>query len=161
MCTSQVLGQVASLKGAWVSSTYDSTSDALPVVWLLTSYMVLRGASQGPHEHAQYRGLYDPAASCPAWAKDWDCQLDAEINHQEIAAAYNKVFRPHECALRPWSAQEFARCTADRRIIMIGDSLMRQQWLSLACLLSEVTVSSLAHPARCACCTCACQRAAA
>lgn len=123
--------------------------------------MVLRGASQGPHEHAQYRGLYDPAASCPAWAKDWDCQLDAEINHQEIAAAYNKVFRPHECALRPWSAQEFARCTADRRIIMIGDSLMRQQWLSLACLLSEVTVSSLAHPARCACCTCACQRAAA
>lgn len=29
---------------------------------------------------------------------------------------------------------------AQRRIIMLGDSLMRQQWMSLACMLNNATV---------------------
>ena len=52
-----------------------------------------------------------------------------------------QVFKPFQCDLRPWDAQKFAQCASKKRIIMIGDSLMRQQWLSLACLLSDVTVS--------------------
>ena len=43
------------------------------------------------------------------------------------------------CALG--TLRSFAQCTAKRRIIMIGDSLMRQQFQSLACLTSNVTVS--------------------
>ncbi len=52
-----------------------------------------------------------------------------------------QVFKPFECDLRPWDAQKFAQCTAKKRIIMIGDSLMRQQFQSLACLTSNVSVS--------------------
>ena len=52
-----------------------------------------------------------------------------------------QVYKPYECDLRPWNPEQFADCTAAKRIIMIGDSLMRQQWLSLACLLNDVTVS--------------------
>lgn len=55
-----------------------------------------------------------------------------------------QVFRPFECDLRPWDARKFAQCTAKKRIVMIGDSLMRQQFQSLACLTSNVTVSQ--HP---------------
>ncbi len=56
-----------------------------------------------------------------------------------------QVFKPYECALQPFNAEQFAERTAMRRIIMIGDSLMRQQWMSLACLLSEVSVRTH-HP---------------
>ena len=52
-----------------------------------------------------------------------------------------QVFTPFECDLRPWDAQKFAQCTAKKRIIMVGDSLMRQQFQSLACLTSNVTVT--------------------
>ena len=51
------------------------------------------------------------------------------------------MFKPFECDLRPWDAQKFAHCTAKKRIIMIGDSLMRQQFQSLACLTSNISVS--------------------
>ena len=51
-----------------------------------------------------------------------------------------QVFQPFECDLRPWDGGKFAQCTAKKRIIMIGDSLMRQQFQSLACLTGNVTV---------------------
>ena len=92
------------------------------------------------HDSPEYRGLYSPASGCPAWARDWDCQLDAEANKENLPGVFNKVFRPHACALRAWSPERFDQCMAQRRIIMLGDSLMRQQWMSLACMLNNVTV---------------------
>lgn len=60
-----------------------------------------------------------------------------------------QVFKPFQCDLRPWDAQKFAQCASKKRIIMIGDSLMRQQFQSLACLTGNVSVGlqhSLCHP---------------
>ena len=99
-------------------------------------------ASQAPHENLEYRGLYNPASGCPSWARDWDCQLDAEANKGNLPGVFNKVFRPHACELRSWSAERFAQCVAKRRIIMLGDSLMRQQWMSMACMLNNVIVGA-------------------
>ena len=62
---------------------------------------------------------------------------------------HGQVFKPFDCSLRPWDSQKFAQCTAKKRIIMVGDSLMRQQFQSLACLTSNVTVSQ--HPATSPC----------
>ncbi len=56
--------------------------------------------------------------------------------------ADDQVFKPYDCNLRPWNAEKFSECTAARRIIMIGDSLMRQQFMSLACLANDVVVRS-------------------
>ncbi|KAK9907951.1 hypothetical protein WJX75_000456 [Coccomyxa subellipsoidea] len=115
-CDSQALGQIPTLKGSWET-----------------------------HEDPHYQGYYDAAAACPSWAKDWDCMLDGDVNREELYTAYSKVYKPYECDLRPWNPEQFADCTAAKRIIMIGDSLMRQQWLSLACLLNDVTVSGEHH----------------
>lgn len=50
---------------------------------------------------------------------------------------FNKVFRPYGCELHPMDSQHFAQCLKGRRIIMIGDSTMRQMFQSLACLLGD------------------------
>lgn len=60
---------------------------------------------------------------------------------ESITVRPEQVYKPYDCDLRPWNPEHFAECTAAKRIIMIGDSLMRQQWLSLACMLADVTVS--------------------
>lgn len=61
-----------------------------------------------------------------------------ELGEQE----YTKRFVPHGCDLQPFNAEGFDKCMADRRLIIIGDSLMRQTFQSLACLLSEVSAYS-------------------
>lgn len=46
-----------------------------------------------------------------------------------------QIFRPFVCELRQWDLPDFVRCTAKRRIILIGDMTMQQMFNSLACLL--------------------------
>lgn len=43
------------------------------------------------------------------------------------------------CELHPWSPEGFMRCMSGRRLILIGDSLMRQTFHSLACMLGSVS----------------------
>ncbi len=51
---------------------------------------------------------------------------------------YSKEFVPHSCDLHPFDATGYDKCMANRRLIIIGDSLMRQTFQSLACLLNKV-----------------------
>jgi hypothetical protein len=54
-----------------------------------------------------------------------------------------QVFRPFVCDLRPWNLQSFMTCTAERRLILIGDTSMHLMFNSLACLLhSSITSGS-------------------
>ena len=50
-------------------------------------------------------------------------------------------YQPHACKLHPWDALGFDRCLANRCVILVGDSLMRQMFQSLACLLAPVTLT--------------------
>lgn len=45
------------------------------------------------------------------------------------------MFRPQQCSLHALDPARFDAFMAGRRLIMFGDSIMRIQWLSLACLL--------------------------
>lgn len=49
---------------------------------------------------------------------------------------YRKVFKPHGCALHHFNPEHFEQCLTGRRIIIIGDSTMRQMFQSLACLMT-------------------------
>ena len=50
------------------------------------------------------------------------------------------MFRPFACDLHAMNATHFAQCLKGQRIIIIGDSTMRQVFQSLACLLHEEVV---------------------
>ncbi len=45
------------------------------------------------------------------------------------------MFQPDQCSLERLDPVHFDAALAGRRLIMFGDSIMRIQWLSLACLL--------------------------
>ena len=51
---------------------------------------------------------------------------------------FRQVFVPEQCSLRMLDPARFDEVMAGRRLIMFGDSIMRIQWLSLACLLRTV-----------------------
>ncbi|CAK0787972.1 hypothetical protein CVIRNUC_011194 [Coccomyxa viridis] len=111
MCSE--FGQVEPLKGEWV-----------------------------PHPDPDYQGFSDPH-KCPDFIADFDCRAAyiesqyAALRHQE----FRKVFKPHACELHAWNASHFEECLAGRRIIIIGDSTMRQAFQSLACLLTDQILS--------------------
>lgn len=50
---------------------------------------------------------------------------------------FRKVFEPYSCELHAMNATHFSQCLKGQRIIIIGDSTMRQVFQSLACLLHE------------------------
>ena len=59
---------------------------------------------------------------------------------------FRKVFQPDQCSLEMLDPVQFDAALAGRRLIMFGDSIMRIQWLSLACLLrSQVCTASIVH----------------
>jgi hypothetical protein len=70
---------------------------------------------------------------------------------------YSKEFQPASCDLRSFDAVGFDKCMAGRRLIIVGDSLMRQMFQSLACLNNDVRRASFSpkllratHQAPCA-----------
>ena len=73
------------------------------------------------------------------------CHTGMERRALKLAAMppqeFRKVFKPHACELHAWNASHFEECLAGRRIIIIGDSTMRQAFQSLACLMSDQILS--------------------
>ena len=73
------------------------------------------------------------------------CPVGLETPSLSLAATplqeFRKVFKPHACELHAWNASHFEECLAGRRIIIIGDSTMRQAFQSLACLLTDQILS--------------------
>ena len=51
--------------------------------------------------------------------------------------AFVKVYTPDDCALREFEAENFNNEMAGRRLLFLGDSLMRGNWGSLACLMRD------------------------
>ena len=50
---------------------------------------------------------------------------------------FRKVFEPYGCELHDFNASHFSQCMKGRRLIIVGDSTMRQVFQSLACMLHE------------------------
>ncbi|CAL8467102.1 g6638 [Coccomyxa elongata] len=96
--------------------------------------------------HGRWEASNAPAQKmrCPTWAEDINCfsmHESMQEQQQRMQEEYEQMYKPHACELHAWDANGFDRCVANRRIILIGDSLMRQMFQSLACLLGPVTAS--------------------
>ncbi|CAL8469668.1 g9209 [Coccomyxa elongata] len=114
-CTPDGMGQVPQVTGSWVD-----------------------------HPNPEHIGLYDPRNGCPEYAEDFNCLRPyppAQPNPDLAAREFRKVFLADQCQLRQFDAAAFQTCFAGRRLFLIGDSLMRQQFASLACLLKGVSAS--------------------
>ncbi|CAL5226961.1 g9846 [Coccomyxa viridis] len=102
-----------------------------------------------PHQDPSYRGL-TIASKCPDFARDSDSDCNGDnidpIYHPLAAQEYAQVFRPHACDLQPLDAGRFSQCLQGRRVIMIGDSTMRQMFQSLACILGDHIQSGFLTP---------------
>ena len=61
--------------------------------------------------------------------------VDAGTPEGRVEEEFSKVFRPDGCSLDMLDPARFDGLLAGRRLIMFGDSIMRIQWLSLACML--------------------------
>lgn len=67
-----------------------------------------------------------------------------------VEGEFRKLFQPDQCSLEMLDAAQFDAALAGRRLIMFGDSIMRIQWLSLACLLrSQVRAAAGQHVQQC------------
>ena len=64
-----------------------------------------------------------------------------------IHAEYRQVFQADQCQLRNFDADDFNQKMAGRKLIMVGDSIMRLHFHSLACLMrSQVRKESISVP---------------
>lgn len=66
------------------------------------------------------------------------------VDPGRIRQEYRQVFQADQCQLRNFDAQNFSQRMRKRKLIMVGDSLMRLHFYSLACLMkAEVGPHSL------------------
>ena len=65
------------------------------------------------------------------------------VDPAKIRQEYRQVFQADQCQLRNFDARDFSQKMRKRRLIMVGDSIMRLHFYSLACLMkSEVGTAS-------------------
>lgn len=81
------------------------------------------------HPDANFSGYTDLYATCPRFAQEFSCKHpggSGTPNPELWARESRQVFQPDQCELREWDPAGFERCMAGRRLLMFGDSLMRQ-----------------------------------
>lgn len=77
------------------------------------------------------------------FGRDPQCTLDAELQENDVmwlrsqADSYHLTLR--YCSLRRYSAAVARKCLRDRRVLFLGDSVTRYQYLSLAYFLATGT----------------------
>ncbi|KGN52192.1 protein trichome birefringence-like 36 [Cucumis sativus] len=76
--------------------------------------------------------LYD--SSCPYLSSAVACQRNGRPDSD-----YEKwKWKPHSCSIRRFDALNFLGKMRSKRIMLVGDSIMRNQWESLVCLVQGV-----------------------
>ncbi|XP_038891465.1 protein trichome birefringence-like 36 [Benincasa hispida] len=76
--------------------------------------------------------LYD--SSCPYLSSAVTCQRNGRPDSD-----YEKWrWKPHSCSIRRFDALNFLGKMRRKRIMLVGDSIMRNQWESLVCLVQGV-----------------------
>lgn len=79
---------------------------------------------------APYRNL-----SCPLEMSN-SCHHQGHAGKAQLAASY--VFEPFNCELLPFDSHEFVHALNGRRLVIAGDSLQRQLYISLGCLTHDL-----------------------
>lgn len=77
--------------------------------------------------------LYDEA-SCPYMSDQLAC-----TKHGRPDTDYQKLrWQPHGCDLKRWNGTEMWEKLRGKRLMFVGDSLNRGQWISMVCLLQSL-----------------------
>ncbi|KAK1272342.1 hypothetical protein QJS04_geneDACA005968 [Acorus gramineus] len=77
--------------------------------------------------------LYDEG-NCPYMSDQLACR-----KHGRRDLAYQKWrWQPNECNLKRWNATEMLEKLRGKRLMFVGDSLNRGQWISMVCMLQSV-----------------------
>ncbi|KAI5067314.1 hypothetical protein GOP47_0017842 [Adiantum capillus-veneris] len=84
----------------------------------------VNNASQGP--------VYKPG-SCPFIEDAFGCSA----NGRPDSAFTHWSWRPHSCALPPFDGRHLLEHLQGKRMVFVGDSLSRNQWESMLCLLFQ------------------------
>ncbi|CAN4116216.1 unnamed protein product [Withania somnifera] len=74
---------------------------------------------------------YYPPGSCPIIDKDFDCHLNKRPDNGYIKWRW----QPYECDIPSLNATDFLERLRGQKLVFVGDSLNRNMWESLICIL--------------------------
>ncbi|ONI30409.1 hypothetical protein PRUPE_1G249700 [Prunus persica] len=74
---------------------------------------------------------YYPGGSCPYIDRDFNCQLNGRPDNAFIKWKW----QPNECDIPSLNATDFLERLRGKRLVFVGDSLNRNMWESLVCIL--------------------------
>ncbi|XP_044461798.1 protein trichome birefringence-like 36 [Mangifera indica] len=83
--------------------------------------------------------VYDPSyplydTTCPYLSRGVNCQKNGRPDSE-----YQKwKWKPHSCSIPRFDALKFLAKVRRKRVMLVGDSIMRNQWESLVCLVQGV-----------------------
>ncbi|CAN4103277.1 unnamed protein product [Withania somnifera] len=84
---------------------------------------------------------YYEASQCPFLSEQVSCQKNGRPDFDYE----NWSWEAHDCVIPRFNGRDMLKRLRDKRIIIVGDSLNRNQWESLVCLLYSATPPSRAH----------------
>jgi GDSL/SGNH-like Acyl-Esterase family found in Pmr5 and Cas1p len=73
--------------------------------------------------------------SCPWEMSKFSCVHQGQLHKASIALQYTQQAQGVDCKLRSFDGTELLRLLGNRSIVFAGDSIMRQMFLSMACML--------------------------
>lgn len=108
-----------------------------PVLSTVLAILLIRLANARPCDFFQGNWVPDPSlplyntTSCPFIEREFNC-----LNNGRPDLAYLRYsWQPHGCNLARFDGEEFLRKMKGKSMMFVGDSLSRNQWKSLTCLL--------------------------
>ncbi|CAN6694114.1 unnamed protein product [Malus baccata var. baccata] len=132
----------------WVNSSFCMSSIAVFLLLLVSDYQVVvlvNGERIGEPSSSSslscdfFKGrwildqsypLYNPS-SCPFIEHEFTCQKNGRPD--QIYTKYR--WQPHDCDLARFNGLDFFKRFRGKSIMFVGDSLSRNQWQSLTCML--------------------------
>ncbi|KAL4586940.1 hypothetical protein LXL04_011588 [Taraxacum kok-saghyz] len=74
-----------------------------------------------------------PAGSCPFIDRDFDCHLNKRPDDEYVKWKW----QPFDCEIPSLNATDFLERLKGKKLVFVGDSLNRNMWESLVCILRE------------------------